>query len=547
MNFQDPNRWHHLAQQLSALTPELLIALGMCGVLLATLVGKDRLRLPVTVAIVSLGGALLLALATLASPQGMQGSVLGGMFVIDPFGQFFKSLLLLTALVVLGLWLMLSRQQTHELDVPDYLCLLLGATLGMLMMTSAANLLMIFIAIESASLPSYVLAGFRKRNRMASEGSLKYVVFGSAASAVMLYGMSLIYGTTGSLQLSHIAIVIAADGVSPLLAAGMLAMLAGLAFKLSAVPMHFWTPDVFHGAPIEIATLLSIASKGAAVCLLARILQTLADANLGPSDHAFGIMTAIVLLGAATATWGNLVALTQVNIRRLLAYSSIAHAGYMIMACGVIIVADTQEGVNLRSLSGTILFYLLVYVFMNLGAFTIAGLIARQEDTQDIRHYAGLWKRSPGLAVLMLLFLLSLFGMPGLGGFMGKLFLATAFFNLGPVGYLLVGVLLFNTLLSFAYYLKPGYYMLVAQSPRPAVVQPYALSLPVWVILGVCSGMLLWTGILPGSLQRLTHDLGRIDTQVARVDIPGELPIEEREMQALIDPSFSQLRNLSHE
>ncbi len=534
MNFEDPNRWYLLAQQLVAVTPEWLVIVGMCAVLLATLARRDRVTLPLTLAVVSLGLAFLMALGMLASPQGTQGAIFSGMYVIDPFSQVFKVLVLLVAMVVVCLWLLFSRANTPDQDVPDSLCLLRGATLGMLMMVSASNLLMIFIALESASLPSYVLAGFRKRSRVASEGSLKYVVFGSAASAVTLYGMSLIYGVTGHLQLSHIAMVVAADGISPLLAVGLLAMMAGIGFKLAAVPMHFWTPDVFQGAPVEVATLLSIASKGAAVCLLVRILQTLAAARVGEPEYALAMLASLGALGAATATWGNLVALKQTNIRRLLAYSSIAHAGYLMMASSVILMVAAGDSQKLRDLSGDILFYLLVYVFMNLGAFTVAGLVGLRENTQDIRQYAGLVKRSPMLAVLMLLFLLSLFGMPGLGGFMGKLFLASQMFAAGPLGYVLVAILLFNTLLSFAYYLRPGYYMIVAAPAANAPTQRWTAGVPATVILMICAIMLLWTGLMPGPVQRLMHDLGRVDAVLANLD-SSPSPVES----AMVVPSES--------
>lgn len=515
MNFQDPNRWAALGQQLTGLAPELWLIAGMCAVLLTPFLRRHRFTLPTMAAVGCLLAAVVFTLGTLTREAGTPGAIFSGMFVIDPFSQFFKVMLFLFALLVLTQWMLLSRSKTHELDVPDYLCLFLGAVTGMAMMSSAANLLMIFMAIESASLPSYVLAGFRKRSRLASEGSLKYVIFGSAASAIMLYGMSLIYGMTGSLGLTEIAQYMAGNGVSPLLAVGMLAMLAGLAFKLSAVPMHFWSPDVFHGAPLEIATFLSVASKGAAVCLLVRVLQTLSAAHTVTPEYAVAIMGAVGLLGAVTATWGNLVALRQYNMRRLLAYSSIAHAGYLIMTASVIIMAADKEPAQQRAIAGAILFYLLVYMFMNLGAFTVAGLVFAREGTDDVRQYAGLLKRNPVMAVLMMVFLLSLFGMPGLGGFMGKIFIASQMFTVGSLGFVLVAVLLVNTLLSLFFYLRPIYYMLVApdENKKPA----YVLSAPAMVILSLCGFMLIWTGVLPGSLSRLANDFGRIQTHATPV------------------------------
>lgn len=537
MNLEDPNRWYLLAQQLKAVMPECLVIAGMCAVLLATLMRRDRVKLPLLLAMISLASAFVMALGMLASPQTVQGAIFSGMAVIDPFSQFFKVLILLVAMVVVCLWLLFSQTRTPEQDVPDYLCLLLGATLGMMMMTSASNLLMIFLALESASLPSYVLAGFRKRSRMGSEGSLKYVIFGSAASAVTLYGMSLIYGVTGHLQLSHIAAVMSEQGVSPLLAVGLLSLMAGIGFKLASIPMHFWTPDVFQGAPIEVATLLAIASKGAAVCLLVRILQSFSAASTGEHSYDLAIMCSLGLLGSATATWGNLVALRQTNIRRLLAYSSIAHAGYLMMASSVILMVAADDQAKLRTLSGDILFYLLVYVFMNLGAFTVAGLIAMHERTNDIRQYAGLIRRNPLLAVLMVVFMLSLFGMPGLGGFMGKIFIASQMFAAGPLGYVLIAILLFNTLLSFAYYLRPGYYMIVTSPAGGEASQArWSAGAPATVILLLCAIVLVWTGLLPGSIQRMTHDLGRIDPVLASTP---EQPASSQGQWRVINPDNS--------
>lgn len=543
MNFSDPNRWAALGQQLTGFAPELWLIAGMCAVLLAPFLRRHRFTLPTMAAVGCLLAAVVFTIGTLTRETGTPGAILSGMFVIDPFSQFFKVMLFLFALLILTQWMLLSRSSTHELDVPDYLCLFLGAVTGMAMMASASNLLMIFLAIETASLPSYVLAGFRKRSKLASEGSLKYVIFGSAASAIMLYGMSLIYGMTGSLGIADIAQYLSANGVSPLLAVGLLAMLAGLAFKLSAVPMHFWSPDVLHGAPLEIATFLSVASKGAAVCLLVRVMQTLAAAHDVTPEYAVAIMGAVGLLGAVTATWGNLVALRQYNIRRLLAYSSIAHAGYLIMTASVIIMSADHGQDHQRAIAGAILFYLLVYMFMNLGAFTIAGLIYAREGTHDVRQYAGLLKRNPAMALWMMVFLLSLFGMPGLGGFMGKIIIASQMFTVGSLGFVLVGVLLVNTLLSLFFYLRPIYYMLIApdENKQPA----YIISVPATVILALCGVMVLWTGLLPGTLLRLASDFGRIQTHTTHNVVATPQPRPQLRPQPRIQtPSSQQLSAL---
>ncbi len=499
--------------ELRAVLPEIWLVLTMCALLIAPFVRRHSGQLLASITIMGLLAALVStagSLAAAASSAGAAQAVFHGTLVVDPFSQFFKVLLLIFTLLVVAQWLLIGRSRLSVLDTPDYLCLILGAAAGMALMASASNFLMMVVAIESASLPSYALAGFRKKDRIGSESSLKYVVFGSASSAIMIYGISLIYGLTGSLDFAAVAAAATAQGgMSPLLAIGLLAMLAGVAFKLSAVPMHFWCPDVFQGAPIEITTFLSVASKGAAVCLLVRLLHSFgAGAALGGGQPLVGLAVGVGILGAVTATWGNLAALAQTNIKRLLAYSSIAHAGYMMMGVSVLAVASPlgrgDGGVPLLATDAVaaVLFYLLVYLFMNFGAFTVAAVIAQQTGGEDIRDYAGMTSRSPLLAVLLGVFLLSLFGMPGLGGFLGKVYLMTAMAKLGAGGFALIAALLVNTLLSLYYYVRPVYYMVLVKDERnhPAI----AVSGPVAAVLVLCAAAVVWTGLSGGS--DLAHD-----------------------------------------
>lgn len=493
-----------LLADLRLIMPEVWMVLAMCAVLLVPFIRRGNATAPIAVAAVGLLLALFATLGT-AAGEGADGggvfrAVFHGMLAIDPFSQFFKILLIVFTMLILAQWLIVSsRREVSELDVPDFLCLLLGASFGMALMASANNLLMIFVAIESASIPSFALAGFFKKRLTSTESSLKYVLFGAASSGIMLYGMSLIYGSTGTLELSGVAVA-AREDFSPLLAMGMLGMMGGFAFKLSAVPLHFWCPDVFEGAPIEVTTFLSVASKGAAICVLVRVLDAFAVS--GGMGYFGGIAAGVGILGAVTATWGNLVALHQTNVKRLLAYSSISHAGYMIMACSVILLGDASR------VASAILFYLLVYMFMNLGAFTVAALIADRTGSEDIRDYKQLIRRSPALAIVLSLFLLSLFGMPGLGGFMGKIFLMTAMAKAGAGGYVLIAVLLINTLFSLYYYMRPIYFMVfVADDQNRPAMSPRAIA---WPLLALCVVMLLWTGFLPGFTGKLTSDYGTL-------------------------------------
>ena len=509
--------------ELNLLMPEIWLIIAMCAVILIPFVGRKNVVLLVGTAVVGLVLSLLAALASLDSHASF-GPVFSGMLTVDHFSQFFKLLLIGFTLLVLGQWWAVSRQNTHLYDTPDFLCLLLGAVVGMALMASASNLLMIFIAIELASMPSYALSGFRKRERIGSEGSLKYVLFGAASSAIMLYGMSLLYGAAGTLSLSGVAEHAAVGGVSPLMAVGLAAMFVGLAFKLSAVPLHFWCPDVFQAAPIEVTTFLSVASKGAAICLMMRILHAFGVAAIGygPDVDFSGFGVGIAILGGITATWGNLVALHQVNLKRLLAYSSIAHAGYMIMASSLLLVSNESA----QDVAGAIFFYLLVYLFMNLGAFTVAAMVGQRTGTNELSDYTSLIRRSPVLAVLLTLFLLSLFGMPGLGGFMGKIFLMKLMANAGVFGFVLITVLLVNTLLSLYFYMRPVYYMiLTADSENRPAVFPKGLGL---TMLIVCAVALLWTGLRSDVAYEITHELSamsvsdrsELSAQMDQVSVP---------------------------
>src|SRR5262245_26256268 len=308
-------------------------------------------------------------------------------------------------------------------DSADYFTLILGATIGMSLMASTNHLMMMFIGVEMASLPSYALAGFLKGRRSSSEAALKYVVYGGGASGVMLFGISLLAGKFGTAYLPDLArgflltVNQSGGGLEPVLLLGVLFVLVGLAFKLAAVPFHFWCPDVFEGAATEVAAFLSVASKGAALALLGRFALVLAGLGGGtPPDAAYWASVASVLgpalavVAAVTATFGNLAAYPQTNLKRLLAYSTIAHAGYMMMGLATL----SPEG------AAAVLLYLIAYLFMNLGAFAIVAFIRNQTGSEDLSSYRGLVFRAPFMTVMLAICLLSLLGMPPLAGFFAK-------------------------------------------------------------------------------------------------------------------------------
>jgi NADH-quinone oxidoreductase subunit N len=453
-------------------------------------------------------------------PRGVESlNLFSGLLVYDNFTIFLK--LFLLGFASLLVWLSLLTGIPDREDSGDFYVLLLGATLGMMLMASANHLLMVFLAIEMASLPSYALAGFLKGRRQSSEAALKYVVYGGGAAGVMLYGISLVAGKYGTGYLPELALALSqAPSLDPLMVLGVLFILIGFGFKLAAVPFHFWCPDVFEGAAAEIAGFLSVASKGAALALTGRfalMLTGLAVPGLADADPAKAaaawqnvapfLAPALGLVAAVTATFGNLAAFVQTNLKRLLAYSTIAHAGYMLMGLATL----TREG------AAAVLFYLVAYLFMNLGAFAVVAFLRNRTGSEDLADFRGLGYRAPLLVFALAVCLLSLLGLPPLAGFMAKFQIFQVLFSAGQlyvdlgldgVGYLMYALLVIaglNSVLSLFYYVKVLRVMVLerpleeveGREPRPLPVPPgadaYALLMAV---------LLLVTGILWGPLYR---------------------------------------------
>ena len=355
-----------------------------------------------------------------------------GMLVADGLAGAWKLILLPFVAGVVVLWMGHSRRSSADQDGPPFLVLLLGATLGLSLMGSTNNLLMLFLAVAIASLPSYVLAGVRTGSRRAAEAALKYVLFGAVVGGILAYGLSFLYGLTGSLQLQ----VIARQPGSIALGVGLIGLCAGALFKASAVPLHFWVPDVFEGAPIEVTAFLSVASKGAGLVVLLRVAQAMA-----PAAPALPVVLGI--LGAVTATVGNAAALSQVNVKRLLAYSSVAQAGYML--CAMAVPSNAQ---------GPVLAYLVVYAATNLGAFAVTATVVARTGSEDVNAFAGLGRSSPLLAGSMLVCLVSLIGLPPAGGLWAKVGVLVVLSRGGPLGAALVAVVMVNTVVSAFYYFR---------------------------------------------------------------------------------------------
>lgn len=418
-----------------------------------------------------------------------------GMIVYDLFTVYMRLFLIAAASFVAALNLLTGIPDAE--DSPDFFTLLLGSVVGMCLMASANHLLMVFIAVEMASVPSYAMAGFLKGRRQSSEAALKYVVYGGAAAGVMLYGLSLLAGMFGSVHLPTLAHEMlyrfsqpGGMAFNPALLLALVFVLVGLAFKLSAFPFHFWCPDVFEGAAAEVAGFLSVASKAAAIALAARFTLILKGVYQGSPGEAMAMPNAIeitdylgpaiAILAGVTATFGNLAAYGQTNIKRMLAYSTIAHAGYMMMALATLSTAGVKAA----------LFYLFIYLFMNIGAFAVVAFVRNETGSEEISSYAGLIHRAPWLAISMSVFLLSLVGMPPLGGFIAKFQVFAVLYESGWYSLLVVGGI--NTVISLIYYVNLMKIMIIRGEPTR---QPIWEKADQVVYAGLMAAAVCWFGI----------------------------------------------------
>ena len=427
--------------------PEIALTLTFLVGILTDLVFK---RSRVAVAGVTLAGFITTGVLVL-SQAGVEALIFGNMVAVDPFAYFFKLVIILSAILILVFSLSSAELNSPGRKLGEYYALLSGLTLGMMLMAGATNLLMMYLAVELSSISSYILSGYTKEAPDSSEASLKYVIYGALSSGLMLYGISMVYGLTGSLDFYSINHVLAKGGINnvTLFLAGVL-MVAGLGYKISAVPFHFWTPDVYEGSPITITAFLSVASKAGGFALLIRFFKV-TFVDLGAAGLSEGLWATlrsfewpqlVAAISVMTMTLGNLVAVWQNNMKRLLAYSSIAHAGYMLM--GVVVLSN--EGI------AAILIYFVVYLFMNLGAFYVVMLLADKMGSEDIEDYKGLAGRSPFMAFALAVFLISLTGLPPTAGFIGKLYLFAALLNNGWIWLAVVGAL--NSVISLYYYVR---------------------------------------------------------------------------------------------
>ena len=465
------------AQEYFLLAPEILLATaGLLLLLLGTLwrLSNRESAIVAMVGLVFTGGLLFKVHA--AVPGRLL--ILQGSFVLDGFAFFWKLLVLVaTALTVL-----LSVRFLEEANyrATEYYALILLASSGMLFMASGYTLLTIWISLETMALASYVLAGYFKHHVRSNEAALKYFILGALSSGILLYGISLLYGAAGTVQLGALSRNLgeAAASGNRLVPLGWILLACGLFFKVSAVPFHIWTPDVYTGAPTPVTAYLAVASKAASFAILLRIFYE----GLGSLQVQWQGIVAVV--AAATMIWGNLAALTQENVKRMLAYSSIAHAGYILL--GVLAVSE----IGLWA----VLFYVLAYTFITMGAFATVILLERKEYAgETCADYAGLAQRSRFLAAMMLVFLLALTGIPPTGGFFGKVYLFAAAVQAGWTWVAVIGVL--TSAISLYYYFRIVVYMYLRDSTQAA---PAPLRAPALVgAIAFCAIATLVLGLYP--------------------------------------------------
>ena len=483
--FQAPNLDYH------ALAPEIVVTAVLSLVLIADLM-LDRSRKWLLANLASFGLlAALVPIVTLALSDGGSRSMVGGAYVVDDFALVLKGLFLVVGYVVL----LMSTNYVEEGDYyeGEYYFLLLCSILGMVVMASSRDLISIFVALETLSIPAYMLAGWRKRDLRGNEAALKYYLLGVLASAVMLYGMSLIYGYTGSTLLTRIGAQLSGSlTAEPVVTVAILFVVVGFAFKVSAVPFHSWAPDTYEGAPTPVTAFLSVASKtGGFVALL----QLVYVGFLGRDDvwaPLFGVLAVLSM------TVGNLIALRQTNIVRLLAYSSIAQAGFILVPFAV---AGASPGAARSALTASVV-YLLIYAAMNLGAFAVVMAVARKTRSGEISSYGGLFEYAPGLAVLMGIFLFSLAGIPPLAGFFAKIVVFRAAIDAGTSWALALAlVAAVNSVVALFYYAAVAREMFMSPVPDGDRT-PIRIPAPLSAALGITAIAVVAGGIYPQAFAR---------------------------------------------
>ncbi|HJV15858.1 MAG TPA: NADH-quinone oxidoreductase subunit NuoN [Bacillales bacterium] len=481
------------------MTPEFII------VVVAAVLSMVDLFMPKKADRKILGWVSILAvLAAIVSLVGLIDngvtSILDDTFRLDSFAKAFKLIILVGAALVLFLAVSYKPKDGLEEYRGEFYYLFLGAVLGAMIMTSSGDLITLFVGLELLSISSYILAGMRKKNINSNESAMKYVINGGISSAIALFGMSYVYGLTGTTNLLSIAgklHTLADSQQAYLLGLSFLMIFVGLSFKLAAAPFHMWAPDVYQGAPTPVTAFLSVVSKTAGFVIVVRILLSVFGfaATNGPGSEPIllNMQNYLAVIAGATMIIGNVVALRQTNIKRMFAYSSISHAGYILVA----LVSMNYF------MFDAIWFYLVAYVFMNLGAFAVIQLIAEKTGSENISDYAGLYRRNPVLAVAMGILILSLAGFPGTAGFIGKLNIFTSAFVGQDAHYVLASVMIATTVVSYFYYFG----VMTQMFFRPAADKSrFNIPFGILFVIFVSVVASVWFGVAPNAALDFLHE-----------------------------------------
>jgi NADH-quinone oxidoreductase subunit N len=472
-----------LVRSLALFRPELALTAGLLLVVVAdSTLASWRNAAARVLCLASLAAALGLAFDLQAS--GASAAIFSGAIVVDPLGAAFKVMLVAAALLTVLAFTFRNSRELHGLGQGELYALVLALTLSSLLLAAANDLVMLYLALEMVSITSYVMVAYLKGDRMSNEASLKYVLFGAASTGAMLYGLSLLYGMTGTTSVPAIQEFLAGGVLEAnrfAIFAIALLVLAGFGFKIAAVPFHFWCPDVYQGAATPVTALLSVLPKAAGLAIALRFFygafSTPVDSpwELESSLHWPGLL---MLVSVLTMTFGNIAALTQTNMKRLLAYSSIAHAGYLLMG----VVALSQNGAR------ALLVYLGAYLFMNLGAFLVVTLVHLHDGTFDLRDYPGLYRRAPLLTVAMAFFLLSLVGIPPFVGFLGKLYVFASVIEKGHGVYAFIAAV--NAAIAAYYYFRVLKVMTIDSGNEDKPALSLALADRAWLVAFALANLL---------------------------------------------------------
>lgn len=470
---------------LSGFIPETVLIATVIVCLFLDLILRKK---SVVVAVAGIAG--LLVSGYYAYLQfGLKEIIFTGMVVVDPFAVFFKILFVVSTIFVI-LFAISSKEIQESTHHNEYVYLMTAMALGAFIMASATNMILMYLSLETVSISSYILSGYTKRIKRSSESAMKYVIYGAASSGIMIYGMSLLYGFTGSMNVYEIAALLSKSSVtgSPLVVMSLIMILAGFGYKISSVPFHFWTPDVYEGAPVPVTAFLAVTSSAAGFAVMIRFFIVTFLQNNSLIGGKFQLIPGInwteiiIVLSVASMIIGNFTAVWQQSVKRMLAYSSIAQGGYIMLGLTV----ANQQGIT------AMIIYLIGYLFMTLGAFYVVILVSNKVDSDELVDMKGFGYKSPVIAVFMSVFMFSLAGIPSTVGFVGKFYLFSALMESNLVWLALVAVL--NSVVSLFFYIKVLKYMFLMK-PEEEDVQKYKYGYGNYAVLVLLALPILFLGL----------------------------------------------------